>query len=70
MPYELIRDVGPCPTPTKASYPSKSRALIAADAVEGRLGALSPYLCACGRYHLTAQGGRNDHFKARGGRAK
>lgn len=70
MPYELIRDTGPCPTPNKAAYHTKSRALIAADGARQRLGELSPYLCACGRYHLTAQGGHNDHYKARGGRAK
>lgn len=69
MPYELIRDTSPCPTPTKKAYLRKSHALIAADRVRHRFD-LSPYMCACGRYHLTAQGGHNDHYKARGGRSK
>jgi hypothetical protein len=52
----------PCPTPNKASYDRLYRALLAADHLAHRFEA-TPYLCPCGRYHLTAQGGRNDHSR-------
>jgi len=50
----------PCPRPDKASYDRLYRALLAADHLSHRF-EVHPYLCVCGRYHLTAQGGRNDH---------
>jgi hypothetical protein len=52
----------PCPSPRKAAYDRMSSALKACDGVRHRF-ELKPYLCCCGRYHLTAQGGRNDHSK-------
>lgn len=58
----------PCPTPKKRAYDRKSRALIAADGIASRF-ECTPYLCRCGRWHLTTQGGRNDHQRARGASA-
>jgi hypothetical protein len=55
-----LRVTGPCPTPHKVGYHRLYLALIASDRLAYRFES-TPYLCPCGRYHLTAQGGRNDH---------
>lgn len=55
----------PCPTPHKRGYDRKSRALRAADTLRKRFDT-RPYECVCGRWHLTTNGGHNDHRRARG----
>jgi len=47
-----------CPTPKKRGYFHKSAALLAADKLRCHFES-EPYLCECGRYHLTTNNGRN-----------
>lgn len=42
--------VRPCPTPRKAGFPSRPAAVVGAGSEDA---GLSPYLCPCGRWHLT-----------------
>lgn len=45
----------PCPTPHKVGYHRKAGALLAADKITRYHRAVIPYLCPCGRWHLTSQ---------------
>lgn len=44
-----------CPTPHKVGYLRMAAALLAADKITQHHREVTPYMCACGRYHLTSQ---------------
>lgn len=44
-----------CPTPHKRAYRKRTSAIAAAIRASRRLGPLRPYLCPCGRWHLSTK---------------